>query len=127
MLEEFKYGSKDKSIITKEIFRIFDNKGNEDITKKKTVTKLRKNGTVSANPSTPRNFQLSRLNSFAINNIKNIHKTRKRQCNSARSSFSKSKSMVVHKKDFMEKIIEVKGVDSSLFISEKDEDNINFP
>ena len=113
-------------MITKEIFRIFDNKVNPQETKKKPVRVHRKNGTVSANPSTPRNSQLLRLNSFAINNIKNIHKARKRQCNSARSTFSKSKSMVVHKKDFMEKIVEIKGIDSSLFISEKDDDLVNF-
>ena len=88
----------DKNAITKEIVKIFDSKNPGEDLKKKPMKNFNKNGTISANPSTPKNSQFSRLNSFATNNIKNIHKVRKKQCQSARSNFSKSKSMVVHKK-----------------------------
>ena len=77
--------------------KIFDTKNVDEEAKKKSL-RLYKNGTISANPSTPRNGQFTKFNSFGTNNLKNIHKIRKGQCQSARSSFSKSKSMGVHKK-----------------------------
>lgn len=72
--------------------------------------------------STPRN-QLMRLNSATAHNIKNIHnmRTKRKASKSERCSYSNSKA-ILEKDKIVSNIVEIKGIDSSLFLGDKEED-----
>lgn len=91
----------------------------------KKINKKKKSESTLFSTYTPKNAHMKRLNSINQNmkNMNSLQKTRKRQCKSERGSISHNSKDFI-KKEIMDKIIESKAINSSLFLNREEEEEI---
>lgn len=122
LLESYTGGEIDKKEVTKKILGIFQGlEKNRSLQEEKKICKKKQSESTLIGTATPRNLQVMKSNYLNNPQSRYLNKARKKHTKSEKCSYTHSKSMV-KADDIGEKVIQIKGIDSSLFLSDKEDD-----